>query len=505
MKIFSSELERNTTVVNGQLDITTQDSIIIRDAGNGAYATDGRSFTTTPTQGLYIEGDIATTATDLFDQRIAFTDDVGNLNASTISYLYLDGKGQHRELTDVLVTSVSFDSSTNMLSFHGGGQTTTSLFPLVDLSTLAGASSGGAAATNQTNGDLPVKRTNGFSTAFFADSAVSEIDTVTAATFYSANPNAAVLPAADDFTFTLTGQTATDFAATYSNNDDTQFALSTSLTNPINVTLTTTDSATWTVTPRGASTLPAIAQSDTIQFINVDTAYAVTGVAVDGNLTVSGNTTVTGNLDVTGTTNFRHQAVSTYSDTFLELNVAQDVDSEDAGAATGGTDGVGGILVESDFSRAAGVATGTQFGGLRFNGAADGGNGQWEYNLNATAAGGNGTADATPGQLRPAGVWVPFAGGGAGLSKFTALFSSVTAGTSGTSNTYTFNHGILASDGDDDLEDLIVQVYESNVQIIPENITIVSDGTVVVSLPTAAVGAGAGQVAVANLKVVIIG
>ena len=80
------------------------------------------------------------------------------------------------------------------------------------------------------------------------------------------------------------------------------------------------------------------------------------------------------------------------------MNVAQDTTTGDN---TGGTNGVGGILVESDFTRTNGVATATQLGGLRFNGGHNSGAGRWEYNNGITdAADPNGT-----------GTWLPFAEG----------------------------------------------------------------------------------------------
>ena len=128
---------------------------------------------------------------------------------------------------------------------------------------------------------------------------------------------------------------------------------------------------------------------------------SVTGnLSVGGNATISGNTTITGNLDVTGETNFRHQSISTYTDTFIELNVAQDVASNDPLAGQSVTGGVGGILVESDVTYSAqGVASATQLGGLRFNGAFNSGAGRWEYNNGVTGTDGSG------------GTWVPFTSG----------------------------------------------------------------------------------------------
>ena len=142
---------------------------------------------------------------------------------------------------------------------------------------------------------------------------------------------------------------------------------------------------------------------------NTDLATTATlsnaqGVNIAGNLSISGTTTIGGNLEVTGTTNFRHSSTTTYSDTFIELNVAQDItDSDDPNYNATVTGGVGGILVESNYNRASGVVTATKLGGLRFNGDYDTPGttdnvGRWEYN--------NGITDVN--DPNGTGSWVPF-------------------------------------------------------------------------------------------------
>ena len=115
---------------------------------------------------------------------------------------------------------------------------------------------------------------------------------------------------------------------------------------------------------------------------------------VTNNLSVTGNTTITGNLDVTGSTNFRHETISQYSDTFIELNVAQD-------KTTASLNGTGGLLVEHTFDAGGGNAL---YGGLRFNGTADSNVGRWEYNLAADVNGDPSVATSTG----AVGEWIPF-------------------------------------------------------------------------------------------------
>lgn len=113
---------------------------------------------------------------------------------------------------------------------------------------------------------------------------------------------------------------------------------------------------------------------------------AATTTEVTGGLNVGGDAVITGSLTVAGSTTFNHSEISTYADTYLELNVSQDR------TTGGGTPGIGGILVEDTYT-AGDPATDVVFGGWRFNGTATTANpnGRWEYNLAANADGSGGT------------------------------------------------------------------------------------------------------------------
>ena len=109
-----------------------------------------------------------------------------------------------------------------------------------------------------------------------------------------------------------------------------------------------------------------------------DNAFENTNVS--GNLTVAGNTSITGNLVVTGTTQFNHETIAQYADTYLELNVAQDKTSAQVS-------GEGGILVEDSFDAGGGNLS---YLGLRLNGASTSAH-KIQYNAATDAAGTAGT------------------------------------------------------------------------------------------------------------------
>ena len=115
---------------------------------------------------------------------------------------------------------------------------------------------------------------------------------------------------------------------------------------------------------------------------------AFENTAISGDLGVAGDVTITGGLTVMGATDFQHSSISTYADTYIELNVKSDKTS----AQTTGQ--VGGILIEDTFDAGGTNAT---YGGLRWNGGSTAAN-KWEYN-NSAAADGTG------------GAWVAFGGG----------------------------------------------------------------------------------------------
>lgn len=142
----------------------------------------------------------------------------------------------------------------------------------------------------------------------------------------------------------------------------------------------------------------------------------------NGNLTVAGNASIVGNLVVTGSTQFNHQSISQYADTFIELNVAQDKSAAD-------TNGIGGVLVEHSFDANGANA---RYGGLRFNGAANSNVGQWEYNL-AADVNGAATVNTNTGAT---GEWIPFASGTlTGITEGNGINVSTTATEDGNTGT----------------------------------------------------------------------
>ena len=473
MKIYSSQLEHDATVEDKSLLNVTQ-------ASDAVYNTAHDAFSTTQTEGFYISG-------GTFDTIITIADDQANLNADSVVYKYLDGKGQERNFKDIIIKEVTYDSTAEELRFWGGNGTTDyELFQGVDMSPFLTAASGaaGAAATNPLDEYLPVKTSDHFGRNEFVDSVVREIkgSSATAATFFNLNPDATVAAGAASFTVTIGGAStiANAFAADYDGNTvDIRVQATGAI---LSVTVARVGStAQFTIAPAGGTLLPALATTDVVQFLNGAENRDITGIEV-GTSTSAKDLTVWGTFTTEGPVVQKHATITTHADEYLELDV-------DSVATADKTAGTGGFLVENTYTNTAGVKSAESFAGLRWNGAAS----QFEYNVATNNAGATGT-------------WVPFLGASSttptlstGLTKFVDTFDDATAGLDSDSDvTYTFAHGITLQDGTTAVNDLTVNVYESGSQIIPKTIT-TSSGNIVIALP-----AGHG-ITLSNLKVVAIG
>ena len=472
MKIYSSQLEHDATVEdNSLLEVTQKSNAVYNAAHNG--------FSTTQLEGFYISGND-------FDTIIDITSNQANLENDSVSYKYLDGKGQQRDFKDIIIKEVTYDSTAEELRFWGGeGATDYELFPGVDMGPFLSAASGaaGAAATNPLDEFLPVKTSDHFNRNEFVDSVVKEIKgaSATAAAYWTTTPTAAVAAGAASFIITISGTApANAFAAQYDGTTTELRVVATGAILSVGV-VRIGSTETFTITPAAGTLLPAIGAADQLQFLQTAENRDITGIEI-GSSTTARDLTVWGTFTTEGPVVQKHATITTHADEYLELDV-------DSVATADKTAGTGGFLVENTYTETAGVKSAESFAGLRWNGTAA----QFEYNVATNNAGGTGT-------------WIPFLGASSttptlstGLTKFVDTFDDATAGVDAANDiTYTFAHGITLQDGTTAVNDLTVNVYESGSQIIPKTIT-TSGGNIVIALP-----AGHG-ITLSDLKVVAIG
>ena len=363
MKIYSSELLNSSMVDSGNLTITTGDQIIVADNANGVYentitiSATADTFTTDPTQGLFVTG-------GTFDTRIRLltgsTPDT--LNTAAVAYHYLDGKGQQRQLNDVLVAKGTLSGST--LRFLNRGDV---LLGTADLSGLSGGGGGAAASTNDTNNILPVRSQDDLLSPEFVDSSIIEVGTFVTPTTTAGAVNGAVTTGS---MAVIDGIASGDRAGFH-----TRFSSGVASTT-IDIggtrydgTLTSTDSgatATFTLasgTFTGSNeladnaivTLPLVAGSRTVTGLRLG---AVTTTATRRSLEV------TGDLTVRGTTTTVNSTTVDVADRYLSLGTTGTTSS---GAAVAEVNSDGGLIVEAS-STDDGSAIAKTYGGLRYNG-----------------------------------------------------------------------------------------------------------------------------------------
>ena len=388
MKIYSSELLNETEVNSGQLDITADDLLIIRNAGNGDYNADRTGFDTAPTQGLYIPGG---TFDHILDTSSGSTE---TLNTAGILYHYIDGKGQQQSLNDVLVANGSLSGTNLQLSNRAGHQ----IVADIDLSGLGGGATGGGAETNPSNNDLPVKWQNDLAQNVFVDSMITEIasdgSTATVPTTASAQVNGAVTTGNMVSFDNVAGGNAAEQGTFH-----TRF--SAGVSNTTIIIAGTEYTGTLTSTVAGAEATFELASGDFTGTNELANDADATLPNVAGNRSNLNTVRIEGNLEVAGTSTQIDSTTVTLSDRFIQLATPN--------ANVGAND--------SGFLAVTGRASDTnRLQGIRYHVASQ----SWQVSTVAEATGVTVNASGVPSQ---ASDWASIQTAVSGINKLVANFS----------------------------------------------------------------------------------